>query len=236
MDRSKVYFTRMQSRLVDQLAIAEGISSLDLMENAGQGCVRELLDRGVESAVICAGTGNNGGDGFVIARELGRLNIKVKTIICGPVEQISGDARINWQIACHENVPMTEIDQSCSDQSIEAELRPDRENCSIWIVDAMLGTGATGNPRAPMDRIIRIANRSNASRMAIDIPTGLDCDTGVPGNPTFRADVTCTFVAQKIGFKNESAWPWLGEIKVIPIGVPECILERIASSVQRDGT
>ncbi len=226
----------MQSRLVDQLAIADGIASLELMENAGQGCVRELLDRGVESAVICAGTGNNGGDGFVIARELDRLNIKVKTIICGPVEQISGDALINWQIACHRNLPMTVIGQTCSDLRMEAELRPNQETHNFWIVDAMLGTGSTGNPRSPLDCIIRIANRCNASRMAIDIPTGLDCDTGIAGNPTFRADVTCTFVAPKIGFKNESAWPFLGEVRVIQIGVPEGILERVASSVQSSGT
>lgn len=89
-----------------------------------------------------------------------------------------------------------------------------------WIVDAMLETGATGNPRSPMSQVIHVANQLHVRRMAIDLPTGLDCDTGIPSEATFRADVTCTFIGQKIGFANSKATEYLGTVKVVGIGAP----------------
>ena len=97
-----------------------------------------------------------------------------------------------------------------------------------WIVDALLGTGATGDPRSPISVLIQAANTTRARRLAVDLPSGLDCDTGIPGTPTFRADHTCTFVAPKIGFANPAAKEYLGTVSVHDIGVPRKLLQEFA--------
>ncbi len=93
-----------------------------------------------------------------------------------------------------------------------------------WIVDAMLGTGAQGAPRGSIGRAIRAVNELNVRRLAVDIPTGLDCDTGVQSDPTFQANVTCTFIDQKIGFRSKQAETCLGLVTVVDIGAPTEII------------
>src|SRR5262249_34577808 len=95
---------------------------------------------------------------------------------------------------------------------------------SPLIVDALLGTGFSGTPRPPLDRIIRAINGANATVVAVDLPSGLDCDSGEPANPTIRASVTITFVAPKRGFANPQAAEWLGRPAVVDIGVPRALL------------
>lgn len=94
-----------------------------------------------------------------------------------------------------------------------------------WIVDALLGTGTSGDPRPPLAGIIERLNACRAKKLAVDLPSGLDCDTGIPGTPTFRADHTCTFVAPKVGFANPAAKEYLGTVSVHDIGVPRKLLE-----------
>jgi NAD(P)H-hydrate epimerase len=84
----------------------------------------------------------------------------------------------------------------------------------------MLGTGATGEPRPPLDDAIRWMNEQPARRLAVDLPSGLDCDTGVAASATVKADVTCTFVAVKSGFLRPEARAFLGKVHVVDIGVP----------------
>jgi NAD(P)H-hydrate epimerase len=93
-----------------------------------------------------------------------------------------------------------------------------------WIVDALLGTGASGQPRPPMDEAIRAMNASPAKRLGVDLPSGLDCDTGIPAEPTIRANHTCTFVAPKLGFDNPQAATYLGQVHVVDIGVPRRVI------------
>jgi NAD(P)H-hydrate epimerase len=93
------------------------------------------------------------------------------------------------------------------------------------IVDAMLGTGAAGSPRGMMGTAIDFANRTTAKRIAIDIPTGLDAGTGESSSSTFKADVTLTFVAPKIGFDSPNAKECIGHVVVLPIGVPPEVIE-----------
>src|SRR5438876_731758 len=95
-------------------------------------------------------------------------------------------------------------------------------------VDVLLGTAAAGSPRRPFDAAIRQMNAARAKRLAVDLPSGLDCDTGGPAEPTFRADHTCTFVATKIGFANPRAAEFLGQIHVLDIGAPRILVEQIA--------
>ena len=100
---------------------------------------------------------------------------------------------------------------------------------SLWIVDALLGTGASGPPREPFATAIRAINSASALRLAVDLPSGLDCDTGEPGDPTVQAHHTCTFVAPKTGFGNPAAAPYLGHVHILDIGAPRCLLNEYAT-------
>jgi NAD(P)H-hydrate epimerase len=93
-----------------------------------------------------------------------------------------------------------------------------------WLVDALFGTGLTGPLRTPFDRLIQEMNSSPAKVLAVDIPSGLDCDTGEPLGAVVRADHTVTFVALKKGFANPGARQWLGQVHVVDIGAPRVIL------------
>jgi NAD(P)H-hydrate epimerase len=206
--------SREQVRAVDRRAIdVYGMSGLVLMENAGRGCVDVLqsLGCGGPVAVVC-GKGNNAGDGFVIARHLSIRGIAVKVLLTAPAAELRGDAAANFAIILKCGLPILDFSES--------EL-----SGADWIVDALLGTGSTGAPRPPMDVAIRAMNASPARKLAVDLPSGLDCDTGVPADPTFRADHTCTFVATKLGFANPLAAPYLGQVHILDIGTPPRIAE-----------
>src|SRR5262249_17814629 len=97
---------------------------------------------------------------------------------------------------------------------------------SEWVVDALFGTGLGGPVRAPFDKVIEAINHSHARVLAVDIPSGLDCDTGRPLGPTVRAEHTATFVAQKKGFQEAAAKEWLGQVHVIDIGAPRVLVEQ----------
>lgn len=227
-NRSNSWLSRKQVRQVDQIAIAEfGISGMLLMENAGRGCFEQLLKCGCSGPVtVCCGSGNNGGDGFVIARLLHNKGIQTKVIQFADRRKYSGDAlenleaieAIELEIVVLQELPIENWEsnlESCGDRKVD------------WIVDALLGTGATGSPREPMDKLVALINSIDAKRMAIDIPTGMDCDTGECFEPTVDADVTCTFVAGKKGFGAKSAMDKLGEVEIVDIGVPNEIIERV---------
>jgi NAD(P)H-hydrate epimerase len=218
------------------MAMAAGIEGLTLMENAGRGCVQVLLDHDIQSAVICTGAGNNAGDGFVIARLLSEAGIPVKIIMSCRPEQLTGDALSNYQRIRQLSLPTMQLDERCEDSTISSALKTVDGISTDWIVDALLGTGASGNPRPPMDRLIRLANDCPARKLAVDIPSGLDCETGQPGDPTLQAELTCTFVTPKIGFRQVSARKYLGHVHVIDIGVPPGIVAAIARGADSDGT
>jgi NAD(P)H-hydrate epimerase len=213
--------TRQQVREVDRRAIQDyGMSGLVLMENAGRGCTDTLCHVGIGGpVVICCGRGNNGGDGFVIARHLDLRGFATRVLLFCDPGSIGGDAAANLAILRHCDVPITVVDDSTLSQ-LEQEL-----NGANWIVDALLGTGARGEPRPPLDDVIRQLNRQNARRLAVDLPSGLDCDTGQVANTTFRADHTCTFVAAKAGFLAETARGCLGQVHVLDIGVPRRLVD-----------
>lgn len=227
MLRSKVYLTREQSHRIDEIAIAEGTSGISLMENAGRACVSKLIDHGCKSAVICCGTGNNGGDGFVIARRLAIEGVPTKILLCGNGNRISGDALTNFNIARDLDLAIVTVSEDWDDICLTKEVGMIASEPVDWIVDCMLGTGAFGDPRPPMDRIIRAANSNKAHRLAVDVPSGLDCQTGDSGDPTFAADLTCTFVAKKTGFQTDNAKKYLGQTQVVSIGISMELVERV---------
>ncbi|WP_425619311.1 NAD(P)H-hydrate epimerase [Anatilimnocola sp. NA78] len=213
--------TRTQVREIDARAMAEyGISGLVLMENAARGCTNALLTVGCRGpVVVCCGKGNNGGDGFAIARQLNEAGIVVRVLLLARAAELKGDALANYQIALNCQLPIEEIGSNVTADEIDACFEG-----AEWIVDALLGTGTTGDPKGPYATAIKRMNAATAKRLAVDLPSGLDCDTGKLGQPTVDADLTCTFVAAKQGFAQPAAQAHLGEVRVIPIGVPRKLL------------
>ncbi len=241
-----ITLNRAQSRLVDRIAVEEyGFSGLVLMENAGRGVAdvlcqllgpigeREELDPAGVSAglpssasdfrpvVICCGKGNNAGDGFVIARHLELRGYPVRVLLWSTPEELTGDAATNFKILTKTDVPIDLFGNS-HDAARLAILLEDAE----WIVDGLLGTGARGEPRPPFDAVIDQLNAAAAPKLAIDLPSGLDCDTGMPSSHTVRAAHTCTFATAKPGFFVPEATPYVGQLHVLDIGVPRKILEQ----------
>jgi NAD(P)H-hydrate epimerase len=217
--------SRAEVREVDRRAIEEfGVSGLVLMENAGRGCVEVLVDVGCRGpVVIVCGKGNNAGDGFVIARHLDIRGISVSIVLLGSPGNLRGDAAANYEIVARSQLPMIDLSQQFDADRLVAEL-----SRAEWIVDALLGTGSTGSPRTPMDEAIRLMNAAKAKRLAVDLPSGLDCDSGEAADATIRADHTCTFVAPKIGFSNSAAMAFLGQVHVVDIGAPRRLIEEIS--------
>ncbi len=227
---------RTQSRRYDQLAMDEyGVPGIVLMENAGRGCVDVLAESGRRGPVlILAGTGNNGDDGWVMARHLSNLGFPTAVVLAGDGNRIQGDALINYRIAQRMGVPIrgwAEAGNSAALQQFAVDLWGDDPE---WLVDALLGTGASGDPREPFASLIRAANAMSARRMAIDLPSGLDCDSGQPHKPTFRADVTCTMVAPKVGFANPEAAPFIGRVRCIDIGAPANLIGEVVADAGSD--
>jgi NAD(P)H-hydrate epimerase len=165
--------------------------------------------------VILCGKGNNGGDGLVIARHLANAGIDVISLLLARPDDLSSDAAVQWNIVQRMQLP-TQVwaDQKLDDTKLAGIL-----GAADWIVDALFGTGLTGPVRAPLDRVIALFNASSAHRLAVDIPTGLDADTGAALSATVRAEHTVTFVAEKMGFRNPSAAVFLGCVHVADIGV-----------------
>ena len=219
--------TRQQSRQVDLLAIEEyGMSGLVLMENAGRGAAEKIdtilattrISAATRPMILC-GQGNNAGDGYVIARHLQLLGREVEILSVVELSKLSGDAEANANIARRAEIPIRVITD------------PDRLADVIGpapaLIDCLLGTGAKGNLREPYRAAVQAANNAARLRIAIDVPTGLDCDSGVPGTPTFQADHSITFVSSKIGFAQPAAEPYVGHLHVIGIGVPRKLLVAI---------
>jgi NAD(P)H-hydrate epimerase len=213
------FLTRAQSRDVDRHAIEElGISGIVLMENAGRGVVDVLmsLPSRPSNVLILCGQGNNGGDGFVIARHLEIRGVNVQVALLAPSAKFTGDAKSNFEILRHIQVPIFDHSDTADSPSALDELAKGAD----WIVDAMLGTGAVGEPREPYHTAIEWLNGQAARKLAVDLPSGLNCDTGAPSSATVRADVTCTFHASKVGFAIPTAREFLGELRVVSIGIP----------------
>jgi NAD(P)H-hydrate epimerase len=213
--------SRDEVRAVDRRAIEEyGVPGVVLMENAGRGAAEVLLSLGVRGRVtICAGKGNNGGDGFVIARHLDIRKVSVQVLVFARPEELTGDAAVNFRIVEKSGLPITVFGPDVDQAAVGRELA-----ASEWIVDALFGTGLTGPVRPPFDRVIAAISASPARVLAVDIPSGLDCDTGMTLGPTVRAEHTVTFVAAKKGFADPAAREWLGQVHVVGIGAPRAAL------------
>ena len=225
--------TRTQCREIDRRAIEQfGISGLVLMENAGRGLADTLCTLGIAgTVVICCGRGNNAGDGFVLARHLEYRGQRVKVLLWADPETLADDAAANYQIIDRAGIDCQVFRQEPATARLQKELQG-----AAWTVDALLGTGSRGNPRPPLDDVIETLNGSGVPIMAVDVPSGLDCDTGEPSPQTIRAAHTCTFVSLKPGFLAPTARPFVGELHVADIGVPSRLIEQLRDASSTSAT
>jgi NAD(P)H-hydrate epimerase len=216
--------TREQARLLDRWAVERcGMCSLILMENAGRGVADVLCGLGIGGpVVVCCGKGNNGGDGLVLARHLELRGHEVRVLLWADPAAITGDAAANLAIVRHCDVMLDVFWPDHDPARLASHL-----NGAAWVVDALLGTGARGEPTSPLAEVIDQLNACAAPRLAIDLPSGLDADTGQPAGHTIRAAHTCTFVAPKAGFKAPQAQPYLGQVHVLDIGTPRRLLKEV---------
>ena len=220
--------TRAEVRGIDRRAIEEyGIPGMVLMENAGRGAadVAMAMVAGIDAprvAILC-GKGNNGGDGFVMARHLHNRGVPVDLFYAGRAEDAGdGDGAANMRIALRMGLPFEEV----ADPSA-AEALAGRLDHHDLVVDALLGTGLIGEVREPARSLIRAINAAGKPVLAADIPSGLDCDEGVPLGEAVRATRTATFAAAKVGFSEADGARHCGRVTVVDIGVPASLLESL---------
>ncbi len=196
-----------------------GIPGIVLMENAGRGCTEILLKEfspGLEQGcLVVAGPGNNGGDGFVIARHLSQKGLSVRVICLCSLERFRGDALANLNICQGLDISILE----CADEtSLQAnQLLFDKSGV---IVDAIFGTGLSRNVEGHFARAVDMINDSSAGVLAVDIASGLSSDTGKVLGCAVKADCTATMAMAKIGHVN---WPgrlYTGRLHVVDIGIP----------------
>jgi ADP-dependent NAD(P)H-hydrate dehydratase / NAD(P)H-hydrate epimerase len=213
-------------RELDRRAIQDlGIPSLVLMENAGRSTYeilrREFPDLSGEVAVV-AGRGNNGGDGFVVARYLADAGIPVAVFLLGAQEQVSGDARVNLEILTRLGVAVTEVR---TDQDLNPAIH--RLAKAGLIVDALLGTGLNSPVQGVMAALMERLNHLRAPVLAVDIPTGLCADTGAVLGVALQAQVTVTYGWPKLGQVLPPGRDYVGRLWQVDISIPPILAREV---------
>jgi len=221
-----VVLSREQVRAVDGWAINKlGVPGVVLMENAGRSCAEYIITAygaGVRVVIFC-GLGNNGGDGYVVARHLVGAGCEVLVVICGHESKIKGDALINLEIIRKMGIDIRSLDVS---SELVGRAVEEVAGGADVVVDGIFGTGLGGQLKPESVGLIEGINSLGKAIVAIDIPSGLDCDTGEPLGAAIRAAATITFVAGKPGFKNPETVKYTGEIYVASIGVEPASLKK----------
>ena len=222
------WLSREEVRELDRRAIEGfGVPGLVLMENAGRGCAELLMKLNPEKkpvAIVC-GPGNNGGDGFVIARHLDNHGWPVTVQVFARHNRTAGDSDVNFDILYTSGIAFDQYRPDPLEAVHQSLVRRRALEPAAWIVDALFGNGLTRPLGAPFDWLVGAMNVTGKPVLAVDIPSGLDCDTGEPLGPTVRATHTATFVAHKKGFLNPTSRQWTGEVHVIDIGAPRVLIE-----------
>jgi ADP-dependent NAD(P)H-hydrate dehydratase / NAD(P)H-hydrate epimerase len=212
--------TAAEMREVDRLTIEGGIPGLILMENAGSRLVDVLISQFAplreQRVLVACGKGNNGGDGFVVARQLftRRLSQNVLVVHLFEPAELTGDALINWQALVACGCP---VQYGFSEQAFTATL----------VIDAVLGTGLKGPATGPSLDAIRSINTHFpfAQKVAVDIPSGLSSDETTEHGDFVKVDATVTFTAPKLSQCLSPSYEWMGALHVVPIGSPDGLCE-----------
>ncbi len=221
-----VYGKEMQE--LDRFTIEEvGIHGLILMENAGRGTTEILLERFAAEAsrgtLIVCGPGNNGGDGFVIARHLFQRGYPVRVVSLAPEEKFRGDAGVNFRIVREMGLPLEFVLEEADLARLENALKE-----SALVVDAIFGTGLSREVSGRFARVIEALNASGKPIVAVDIPSGLSADTGRPLGVAVRAALTATMALPKVGQVVYPGREYVGELRVVDISMPAKVIEERA--------
>lgn len=241
--------TRHQAREVDRIAVGDfGMSTLVLMENAGllAGLRCAALRRGSGPVLILCGAGSNGGDGLVIARQLALRGLPTRVVMSK--EPVPGDCGVQLEILRRAGHSVEIGPEAGGDFGFDGTAVPS------LVVDAMLGTGFVGGGTAatgtgidgatgalrgvPARLLARLAERMDGSGVpvvALDLPSGMDCDTAAIASGCLRADRTLTFAARKRAFDVPEARAWTGPVEVLPIGCPAEVIDRARRGPQFPG-
>lgn len=213
--------------LIDQKAIEEwNIPELILMENAGLRVVEEVkecfLKLTGKKVIVIVGKGNNGGDGLVIARHLVNLGADVKVFTLG-TKDYQGASLVNYRIA--QKLPIKW-------QNIENENSLHLLRLSLYytdiVIDALFGTGFHGAIQGMAQRVIETINESSCLTISVDVPSGLDADTGKVPGPCIQADITVTFQLPKLGLLVQPGCNYTGKLKIADISIPFGLIEKVA--------
>ena len=211
--------TRDEMRELDRATIEDhAVPGLLLMERAGQGVVRAIRARWGDlarlRAVIVAGRGNNGGDGYVVARGLREHGAEVLVFSIAAPAELTGDARVHRERFEAMGSRVRLLERAADWARFRAAVAE-----ADVVVDALLGTGFRGAVTGPIAQAIEIVNEAGGEVIAVDIPSGLDADTGVVADPCVRADLTVTFGCAKVGCFVDPGRAFTDEIEVVDIGI-----------------
>ena len=206
-----------------------GIPGLVLMENAGRGAVEALLLKinawDIKKIAVITGRGNNGGDGFVMARYLMEKGFKVTAFLLASKEAVKGDARVNlrlFEILCGRSPG-----SSLVEIETEAEFKTNKSRMlhHDLFIDAILGTGLNAALRGVIKDAVELMNASKKPVFSVDIPSGLNADTGKPLGTAVNAFATATFAFAKAGHILYPGNIHTGELSIIDIGIPKFIAD-----------
>lgn len=218
--------TSRQMKEIDRTAIEElGIPGIVLMENAGLRVVRALKARFPrvedETIAIVAGKGNNGGDGFVVARHLFNSGARPEIVLLARKDEVKGDAAVNLAISLKLGIPVTEVLTSAEWKKVRVKVF----HASV-LIDALFGTGLVKPLDGLFAQAVEDINASAAFKLAIDIPSGLSADTFETIGPSVKADLTVTLAAPKIAHVFPPAADRVGDLVVAPISIPPFLFEK----------
>ena len=213
----KIY-TAAEMREHEQMAVDKGTTFEQLMENAGQAAAADLLRRFPKAgrALIVCGKGNNGGDGLVIARVLSEQDWQIDVaFVLG--DKLSPLAQLNRERLNHsDGVSFIRSDEL--EDRTTGRLRTLKTGYDL-VIEGIFGTGFSGALPETAAAICRLLNQTDGFKIALDIPTGLNCDTGEADKDTFRADLTYTFAAYKPAHMTEAGKAYCGETVCLDIGI-----------------
>lgn len=219
--------TAGEMREIDKAAIDFGLPGRILMENAGRGAAQVLLEilcnTGREKIGVLAGRGNNGGDGFVIARCLARKGIAVNVYLLSRASLVKGDALANLELLHRLGIPVIEIPDRKTFLTNQVSMR----HRDVW-ADAIFGTGLKSDIEGYIKDVMLFVNSLKKPVLAVDIPSGIDSDTGRICGEAIRACVTATFGYAKAGHYLYPGAGYSGKVEIIDIGIPPLIADRIA--------
>jgi NAD(P)H-hydrate epimerase len=215
-----------QMREVDRLMVEDyGIALLQMMENAGRSLAavaRAHLGGTVAGTrvVVLVGTGNNGGGGLVAARHLANAGAEVKVALSQPPP-------LSEAVPEHQRHALERMGISGSDQATSVETLHVLLAQTDLVLDGLIGYSLQGTPREPVASMIRAANAARAPRLALDLPSGLDGDLGIPAVPSIQATLTLTLAWPKAGLLTPTARPYVGDLLLADISVPAAVYHAV---------